>query len=131
MRIIYWIYLLSTLCLILLPGPCTAWDLVSFSPEAISNSPLDETIQLAAATVPFDTGDALASLSSSPENSIPIEQDRRASLHRQAGQGGGKFSDHDVYRAGDICDTLSSPDRLRVSNYRRFDDDDIPDYCSN
>lgn len=75
MRIIYWIYLLSTLCLILLPGPCTAWDLASFSPEAISNPPLDETIQLAAATVPFDNGDALASLSSSPENSIPIEQD--------------------------------------------------------
>jgi phospholipid-binding lipoprotein MlaA len=74
-RIIYWIYLLSSLCLALLPRPCTAWDLASFSPEAISNSPSDETIQWVVATVPFDTGDALASLSSSPESSIPVEED--------------------------------------------------------
>jgi phospholipid-binding lipoprotein MlaA len=49
--------------------------LASFSPEAISYSPSDETIQWVVATVPFDTGDALASLSSSPESSIPVKEE--------------------------------------------------------
>jgi phospholipid-binding lipoprotein MlaA len=75
MRIIYKIYLLSALCLALLPGPCMAWDLAPFLPEAISNPPLDKTTQWAVGTGPFETRDALASQSSSPENSIPVEQD--------------------------------------------------------
>jgi phospholipid-binding lipoprotein MlaA len=74
MRIIYGIYLLSSLCLTLLPGPCMAWDLASFFPEAISNSALDETIQWAVATGPFETGDVLVSRPSSPETSISVEE---------------------------------------------------------